>query len=248
MTKLKTEQEIAEMREGAKKLARVHKEVSAMIKPGITTAELDHAAEVLIGKAGAKVAFRGYNDFPGVMCVSVNNQVVHTAPSDRVLKEGDIITLDLGLVWKGWYSDMARTFPVGEVTDETAHLVDTTKKALRLAVKKARVGNTIGDIGNTVQRFVEGQGYNLVRELCGHGIGRELHESPQVLNYGDRHTGEEIKEGMVICIEPMVTVGDWKLKKSEDGHGFDTEDDSLAAHFEDMIAITSKGAEVLTKI
>ena len=247
MIQLKTEQEIAVMREGAQKLARVHKEVSAMVKPGITTAELDHAAEVLIEKDGGKVAFRDYNGFPGVICVSVNNQVVHTAPSDYVLKEGDIITLDLGLVWKGWYSDMARTLPVGKVSDETAHLIETTKKSLRLAVKKARVGNTIGDIGNTVQRFVEGQGYNLVRELCGHGIGRGLHEDPQVLNYGDRHTGEELKEGMVICIEPMVIMGGDAVKRAKDGQTFITKDGSLAAHFEDTIAVTADGAEVLTK-
>ena len=248
MIKLKTPEQIEVMREGGKILAQIHKEVSDLVMPGITTLELDREMEKRILKAGAVPVLKGYTGFPGVMCVSVNEEVVHSVPSTRVLKEGDIITLDVSIGWKGLNLDMARTLPVGEITDENAHLIATTKKALRLGIRNAKVGNTMGDIGNAVQRHVEDQGYQVVREMCGHGIGVELHEAPQVLNYGERHTGEKIEEGLVICIEPMVTVGNWKLEKDPDGHGFITEDKSLSAHFEDTVAITSQGPEVLTKI
>lgn len=248
MISIKTSEELARMREGGRKLARVMKQLQAMVRPGISTKELDEAAQDFITQEGAQVAFQGYHGFPGAICISVNEEIVHVVPSKRVLKEGDIITLDIGCVWKGFYLDMARTMGVGEIAPETRHLIETTKKALRLGIKKATVGNTVGDIGETVQRFVEGQGYQVVRELCGHGIGKELHEDPKIANFGKRHEGEKLKEGMVICIEPMVTVGHWKLKHMEDGHGFATEDGSMSCHFEDTIAITRKGPEVLTKV
>lgn len=235
------------MQEGGRMLATILEKVSQQINPGITTKELDRAAEALILHGGAKVAFRGYEGFPATICISINDEIVHVIPSERILKEGDIVTLDLGLIWQGFYLDMARTFPVGKVSFEAKLLIETTKKALRLGIKKARPGNTVGDIGNTIQRFVEGQGYGVVRELCGHGIGKELHEDPKVLNYGKRGEGETLKEGMVICIEPMITVGHWKLKKSEDGYGFATHDGSLSCHFEDTVAITSRGPLVLTR-
>lgn len=236
------------MREGGRKLARVMKQLQAMVRPGISTKELDEAAQDFITQEGAKVAFQDYHGFPGAICISVNEEIVHVVPSTRVLKEGDIITLDIGCVWKGFYLDMARTMGVGTITPEIRHLIETTKKALRLGIKKATVGNTVGDIGETIQRFIEGQGYQVVRELCGHGIGRDLHEDPKIANFGKRHEGEKLKEGMAICIEPMVTVGHWKLKHMKDGHGFITEDNSLSCHFEDTIAITRKGPEVLTKV
>lgn len=247
MTSLKTSKEIKTMREGGETLARILKEVSLKIQPGVTTKELDTLAETSILESGAKLAFKGYEDFPGTICTSVNDEVVHSIPGERILKEGDIVTLDMGLIWKGYYLDMARTFPVGTVSLEAARLIRIAKKALKLGVNKAKIGNTVGDIGNTIQRFVEGQGYGVVRELCGHGIGKELHEDPKVLNYGKRKSGEELKEGMVICIEPMITVGDWKLEKAQDGHGYKTKDGSLSCHFEDTIAITSRGPLVLTE-
>ena len=246
------------MRQGGRMLAGILDKLLQMVKPGIKTKDLDRAAEALILKSGAKVAFKGYEGFPAALCVSVNEEIVHAVPSERILKEGDIVTLDIGLVWpsfakategeKGFYLDMARTVAVGKVPPETARLIRVTKKALHYGLKKTRPGNTVGDIGNTIQRYVESQGYQVVRELCGHGIGRELHEDPRVLNYGKRGTGPELVEGMVICIEPMITVGDWKLKRSKDGFGFETKDGSLSCHFEDTIAITKQGSEVLTNM
>jgi len=249
MTPIKTLQEIAIMREGGRILARIMDELIVQVRPGVSTAQLDKIAEGKILKAGAKPAFKDYQGFPATLCASVNEEVVHAIPSpEKILKEGDIITLDLGLIYKGYYADMARTVPVGEIKKETARLVRVTREALELGIKKARPGATVGDVGNTIQRFVEEHGYGIVRELCGHGIGKELHEEPQVLNYGSRHTGVELKEGMVICIEPMVTMGDWNVKRAKDGQTYLTRDGSLSAHFEDTIAITANGSEVLTRL
>jgi len=248
MISIKTPQEIEIMREGGRLLAGIVNGLIGEVKPGVTTGELDALAEARILEAGAKPAFKNYQGFPATMCTAVNSEVVHAIPSVRtVLKEGDIITLDLGLIWRGFYLDMARTVPVGEIHEDTARLVRITKKALKIGEKKIRAGITVGDIGNTIQRFVEGQGYGVVRELCGHGIGRKLHEDPQIPNYGSRHTGEELKEGMVVCVEPMVTAGNFNVKRAKDGQTFVTKDGSLAAHFEDTILVTQNGSEVLTK-
>ena len=248
MITIKTEDEIKIIREAGKILASVLKEIEKQVKSGVTTLELDRAAEALILSYGAEPSFKGHVGFPYSLCASVNENIVHGYPSKYVLKEGDIIGLDLGVLYKGYNSDMAITVPVGKVSFEAKRLINTTKKALRLGIKKAKVGNTIGDIGNTVQRFVEGQGYGIVRDLCGHGIGKELHEDPKIPNFGKRGGGEKIVEGMVICIEPMVTMGDWRLKKADDGYGYSTKDNSLTAHFEHTIAIMKKGPQVLTEI
>ena len=234
------------MAEGGKILSGIMKELASKVRPGINTKELEKIAEELISKSGGKCNFRGYQGFPSCLCASVNEEIVHCAPSDKVLKEGDIITLDLGILWKGFHTDMAQTLPVGKISPEAQRIIRVTKKALKRGIKKAKVGNTFGDIGNTIQRYVEGQGFNVVRELCGHGIGRELHEDPKVLNYGKRRTGPELAEGMVFCIEPMITAGHWKLKKTDE-HCFATEDGSLSAHFEAMVAITKQGPKVLTE-
>ena len=260
---IKTPEEIRIMAEGGKILAKIMKELEKAVRPGVATEELDRLAEGLIFKYGGKCSFKGHqgsdNDhaepFPACLCTSINEEIVHAVPSGRILKEGDIISLDLGLFYpsagsgqaKGFHTDMAVTIPVGEVSPETQRLIRVTKKALKRGIKKVRPGNTIGDIGNTIQRYVESQGFNVVRDLCGHGIGRELHEDPQILNYGKRHKGEELKEGQVLCLEPMVTVGDWKLKKSEDGFGYETKDSSLSCHFEHTIAVTKDGHQVLTE-
>ncbi|MEK7542445.1 MAG: type I methionyl aminopeptidase, partial [Patescibacteria group bacterium] len=234
MIPIKTPQEIAIMREGGHVLAQIMKELVLQVRPGVSTEELDKFAEQKIRKAGATPAFLNYQGFPRTLCVSVNEEVVHAIPSaEKILKEGDIITLDLGLIHKRYYLDMARTVPVGEIDEKATRLVKVTQKALKLGIAKVRSGATTGDIGNTIQRFVEGKGFGVVRELCGHGIGKELHEDPQVLNYGKRGAGLELVEGMVICIEPMVTAGDWQVKRAKDGHTFVTRDGSLSAHFED---------------
>lgn len=248
MIPVKTLKEISVMREGGKKLAEVMAQLISLVKPGTPTKDLDKAARALILDSGAKVAFQGYDGFPGTICTSVNEEVVHSVPSPRILREGDIVTLDIGLVWQGWFLDMARTVPVGSIDKKTMRLLEVTKESLDIGITKASVGNKVGDIAYAVQHVVESNGYNVVRELCGHGIGKNLHEDPKVLNYGERDTGVVLKEGMVICIEPMVTVGDWKLKRSKDGHGFETKDGSLSCHFEDTVAITSSGSEVLTRI
>ncbi|MDP2641065.1 MAG: type I methionyl aminopeptidase [Candidatus Yanofskybacteria bacterium] len=247
MISLKTKEELRSMAEGGRMLSEVMKELKKNVAPGIREKELDALAGKLIKEKGAQIAFQGYHGFPGNICVSVNEQVVHGVPTERTLKEGDIVSLDIGLIWKGLYLDMARTFPVGKVDPEASRLVRVAKTALRLGVKKAKPGNTIGDLGNTIQRYVEGQGYGIVRELCGHGIGRDLHEDPQIPNYGQRKTGEKLKEGMVICIEPMITAGAYHLKLEKDGQTYSTRDEKLSAHFEDTIAITASGPKVLTR-
>jgi methionyl aminopeptidase len=254
MIEIKTPQEIEIMAEGGRILAKIMKELKKRVRPGITTMELEKLAESLILKAGGKCSFKGYKSkdgesarpYPFCLCTSVNEEIVHVPPSNRVLKEGDVLKIDLGIFYKGFHTDMAITVPVGKVSFEAQRLIRVTKKALKLAIKKARPGNTFGDIGNTIQRYVESQGFNIVRELCGHGIGRELHDEPKILNYGKRKSGEKIKEGMVFCIEPMVTMGDWHLKRTKDGFGYQTVDGSLTAHFEHTVAVESNGARVLT--
>lgn len=248
MIKIKSKEEIEIMREGGRILAKIMEELKKKAQVGITTKELNRVAETLVFKYKTKPAFKGHQGFPATLCTSVNQVIVHGVPSDYKLKEGDILSLDLGIQFKGFFTDMAITVPIGEVDPEISRLIRITKKALKFAIKKARPGNTFGDIGNTVQRYVESQGFNVVRELCGHGIGKNPHEDPQILNYGKRHTGPELKEGMVFCLEPMVTVGDWQIKKAADGFGFETQDGSLSAHFEHTVAITKDGCEVLTKI
>lgn len=274
MITIKSEQEIKIMAEGGKILAKIMQELEKQVKPGVSTNELDRVAEDLVFKYGARPSFKSYQGFPASLCVAINEELVHVAPSNRVLKEGDIVSLDLGILYKGLHTDMAVTLPVTGITpqrcdsdnfnikitppeikitplgcdSEASRLIRVTKKALKRGIKKARAGNTIGDIGNTIQRYVETQGFNVVRDLCGHGIGRKIHEDPKIPNYGKRHKGAEIKPGMVFCIEPMVVIGDWKLKKTKDGFGFQAKDNSLCCHFEHTVAVLKKGPKVLTKI
>lgn len=248
MITTKTPEEIEIMAESGKILAKIMKELEKKVEPGITTKELGRVAETLILKSGGKPSFKGYEGYPAALCTSVNEEIVHAVPSNRKLKEGDILSLDLGVKWRGFHADMATTVPVGKIDPETQRLIRVTKKALKRGLKKIKLGNTFGDIGNTIQRYVESQGFNVVRDLCGHGIGKELHEEPQILNYGKRHTGPKIKEGMVFCLEPMVTVGDWKIKEAKDGYGFGTQDGSLSCHFEHTAALTKNGVKILTII
>ncbi|MBZ9577767.1 type I methionyl aminopeptidase [Patescibacteria group bacterium] len=246
MITIKTEKEIQVMREGGKILAEIMAELENKVEPGITTKHLDKVASGLVLKYGAKPSFKNYQGFPDTLCTSVNEELVHCLPSNRKLQQGDIVSLDLGIRYKGFHTDMAITIPVGKISPEAQRLIRITKKALKRGLRKVRPGNTFGDIGNTVQRYVEDQGYNVVRELCGHGIGKEVHQEPQVPNYGKRKSGPKLAEGMTFCIEPMVTAGDWHLKKAEDGYGFQTRDNSLCAHFEHTLAVTQNGCKILT--
>jgi methionyl aminopeptidase len=248
MITIKSLEEIEIIAEGGKILAKIMRELEKKVRPGITTKELGKVAEDLVSKYGGKCSFKGYEKFPSCLCTSINEEIVHAVPSNRVLKEGDIFSLDLGIFYKGFHTDMAITLPVGKIDPEVLRLIYVTKKALKRGIKEVKPGNYIGDIENTIQKYVELQGFNVVRELCGHGIGKEIHEDPQILNYGKRKTGPQIKEGMVLCVEPMVTMGDWKLKKSKDGFGYETVDGSLSCHFEHTIAVTKKGYKVLTNI
>ena len=245
---LKTQEEIQAIAEGGKILAAALKELEKLAKPGITTLELDKAAEAFILSRGGKPGFKNYEGFPFSLCASVNENIVHGFPSNYVLKDGDVLKLDLGVLYKNFNTDSAITVAVGNVSFETKRLINVTKKSLRLGIKKAKIGNTVGDIGNTVQRFVEDQGFGVVRDLCGHGIGKHLHEDPKIPNFGKRGGGEKLIEGMVICIEPMVTAGDFNIKPSKDGYGYATKDGSLSAHFEHTLAITKKGPRILTEI
>ncbi|MFH0739741.1 MAG: type I methionyl aminopeptidase [bacterium] len=251
MITIKTEKEIAIMREAGKILASIMEKAKEMVKSGVATLEIDRFSEALILQYGAESAFKNYEGFPTVSCCSVNDMVVHGVPNSQTLKQGDLLCFDLGIKYKGFYSDSAFATLVGAPQpkdSEAIRLIKTTQKALKLAIAKAKPGNTFGDIGNIVQRFVEYQGFNVVRDLCGHGIGKTLHEDPKICNYGKRNTGQKIEVGMVFCLEPMVTMGDWKLKKANDGFGYKTADGSLACHFEHTIAITKNGPQVLTKI
>lgn len=244
---LKTKEEIKIMREAGKILAQVMKELEKEVKPGVTTNYLDKTACGLVLKYGGKCSFKGYSGFPNCLCASVNEIIVHGVPSNYKLKEGDVISLDLGVFYKGFHSDMAITLAVGKkIKPEVSRLIETAKEALEIGIKEIKKGKTFGDIGSAIQEYSESRGYGVVRELCGHGIGRELHEEPQIPNYGKRGTEPEILEGMVFCLEPMITTGDWHIKKAKDGYGFSSKDDSLSAHFEHTIAMTENGPEILT--
>lgn len=264
MIKIKTSQEIGIMREGGRILAKIMEKLMTEVRPGITTQYLDGLAESLILSAGGECSFKGYgvdgSIYPSCLCTSVNEEIVHAIPSDRILKEGDIISLDIGMKYKGFHSDMAKTVSVGIVNPEVEKLLAVTKRALQVGIEKVKPKNKIGDISRAIQKYVEGQGFGVVRELCGHGIGRDMHEDPEILNSVsfDKTTVDkvpysgagkiEIEEGMILCIEPMVTVGDWHIKKSKDGFGLETKDKSLSCHFEHSVAVTNGGNLVLTEI
>jgi len=244
----KTEEEIKIMAEGGKMLSEILKEVGKLVKPGITTKELNRVAETLIFKSGSKPSFKGYGGFPAALCTSINEEIVHAVPSDRVLKGGDIISLDIGMEHKGFHSDMAKTFLVGNISSEAQKLMKVTRQSLKVGIKAIKVGGYFKDIGTAIQKYVESQKLSVVRELCGHGIGKNIHEDPQILNYEEKGVSPKIEPGMVFCIEPMVVSGDWRIKKSVDGFGFITADNSLSCHFEQMIAVTKDGVKILTML
>jgi len=246
---LKTPDEIAVMAKASRVVAEALAVLKTAVKPGITTEELDRLAESEIRARGGIPAFKGYRNYPKTLCVSVNEQVVHGIPSKRVLKEGDIVGLDLGAIVGGFYGDSAVTVAVGRIDEKTAALVRTTDESLSLAIEQAQVGNRLSDISHAVQRHVEAAGYSVVTEFVGHGIGRQLHEEPQVPNYGKPGQGPRLQPGMVLAIEPMVNMGKSAVRVLEDRWTAVTVDGSLSAHFEHTIAIQPNGpAVVLSRI
>ena len=248
MIERKSPQEIARMREAGQVLVAAMWLCREMAKPGVSTLEIDQEVEALIRKAGARPAFKGYRGFPATICASINDEVVHGIPAaHRRLKEGDIVGLDLGAIVEGYYADAAITLPVGEVTPDVQRLLDVTRESLERAIVESRSGNRLGDVSAAVQRHVEAAGFGVVRAFVGHGIGRELHEDPQIPNFGEPGTGPVLKPGMVLAIEPMVTMGHWGVRVLADRWTAVTEDGSLTAHFEHTVAITESGPDVLTR-
>ena len=227
-------------------VSRTLAEIAALIKPGVTTLYLDSIAESFIRDNGATPAFKGYGGFPNTLCTSVNEEVVHGIPSGYVLREGDIISVDCGVILNGWYGDSAFTFPVGAITEEVRRLLDYTRASLEEGVKEAVIGNRVGDISYAVQNKAESGGYSVVRELVGHGLGRKLHEQPEVANWGKQGTGTKMEKGLVICIEPMINLGKKETLQMRDGWTIITADGKPSAHFEYAVAVDKGKAEVLT--
>jgi len=249
---LKSDREIEIMRSANAIVAEVLQELKAKVAPGVTTLELDAVAEELTLKRKAVPAFKGYEVagrvFPRCLCVSVNEEIVHGIPSNRALREGDIVGLDFGVVYNGFYGDAALTVGVGRVSDEARRLMETTERALYQGIEQLREGKRLGDLGFAVQQVAEGAGYSVVRAFVGHGIGKRLHEEPPVPNYGEPDRGVRVREGMVLAIEPMINVGGHEVEIQEDGWTAVTKDGSLAAHFEHSVAVTKNGPYILSRL
>jgi len=243
---IKSPREIELMRKAGEIVAVVLDVLKKRIKPGIITEELDAVSIEELNKHGAISSFKGYRGYPACLCVSINDELVHGIPGKRVLKEGDIVTIDFGAIYNGFHGDAARTIAVGRISDTAKKLLDITEKALNVGIESARNGARLGDVSSSIQSFVESNGFFVVREYAGHGIGRQMHEDPQIPNYGKPGQGPILKQGMALALEPMVTVGDWHTKVGSDGWIVSTADGSLCAHFEDTIVITDGRAEKLT--
>lgn len=242
----KTEKEIEIVRRNNQLVSRTLAEVAKLIKPGVTTIELDKRAEEFIRDNGAVPGFLGYGGYPNTLCTSVNDQVVHGIPSDYVLKDGDIISVDCGTYMEGYYGDTAYTFPVGEISDELKSLLKVTKESLFKGIENAVEGKRVGDIGNAVQLHSENAGYSVVREMVGHGLGKNMHEAPEVPNYGRRGRGVIIKKGLVLCIEPMINMGIKNIKQDNDGWTIRTVDGKPSAHYELAVAVDKGQADILS--
>lgn len=244
---IKSASEIALMRESCRLLAKVHEELEHAIRPGMTTMEIDILGDTLIRKLGCIPNFRDYNGFPASICTSVNDEVVHGIPSrHRVLQEGDIISLDAGLIYKGYHSDAARTHGVGRISPEAQKLIDVTKQSFFEGIRMAKEGNHLHDISNAIDAYVSGFGYGIVRELVGHGIGTELHEDPQIPNYAQQRRGIRLQAGMTLAVEPMINMGTHEVNWGDDGWTVTSADHSLSAHYENTILITDGEPEILT--
>lgn len=246
MIHYKTEEEIEIIRESAQILGKAHGEVAREVRAGIKTKDLDKIAETFIADHGAKASFKGYNGFPSTLCISVNENVVHGFPGDYELKDGDIISIDCGVFYKGYHSDSAYTYPVGEVSPEIMSLLKATKESLYVGIEQAKYGNRVGDVSHAIQKYVEERGYTVVRELVGHGLGESLHEKPEVPNFGRRGRGTKLQHGLVIAIEPMVNLGTRSIVQERDGWTFRTKDRKPSAHYEHTVAIFRDKTEILT--
>jgi len=242
----KSKSEVEKMRAAGQIVARVLKRLSTMVVPGVTTRDLDFEAERMIRDAGAYPTFKGYHGYPASICASINDEVVHGIPSKRKLREGDIIGIDCGATYQGYVGDSAITVPVGNVSDSVKRLMETTRESLYKAIEKCQVGNRLGDVCNVVQSFVEPRGYAVVRKYCGHGIGRAMHEEPQVPNYGRLVMCLVLREGWVLALEPMINLGRHDVKVLSDGWTVITMDGQPSAHFEHTVAITQEGPQILT--
>jgi methionyl aminopeptidase len=246
MITIKSTREIAIMRRSGKITAQTLATLIEAAKPGMTTAELDRIADDSIRALGGVPTFIGYNGYPSAICASVNDEVVHGMPGPRVLREGDLLSIDIGTTFEGYVSDSAVTVAIGEVSEAARRLMQVTQECLMLGIAQMQIGNRLGDIGHAVQQHAEANGFGVVRALVGHGVGRKMHEDPQVPNYGQPGTGTVLRKGLVLAIEPMITEGTWEVETLEDGWTVVTEDGKLAAHFEHTIAVTESGPKILT--
>lgn len=247
MIPLKSEQEIHSMQIAGKISSAVMQQLRRHIKAGILTAELDHRAEELVRKENAACAFKGYKGFPANICTSVNEEVVHGIPGEKKLKEGDIVSLDLGINYRGYFSDAAITVAVGRIDSKAKRLIEVSKRALALGIKQARINNHISDISYAIQNYVEKNRFSVVRQFVGHGIGKQLHEEPEIPDFGQPHQGELIKKGMVFAIESMVNMGNWECKILDNGWTAVTKDGLPSAHFEETVVVTEDGPEIITR-
>jgi len=245
---IKSARELAYMRQAGRIVAETLAVLQERIRPGIVTAELDSLAYKVITEHNAVPSFKGYRGFPASLCVSINEEVVHGIPGKRVLCEGDIVSLDVGAIYQGYHGDAAITLGVGRISEEAARLIEVTAGALQAAIAQARAGHRLGDISWTIQHYAESRGFSVVRQYVGHGIGREMHEDPQVPNFGQRGRGVKLRPGMTLALEPMVNMGDWHTRVLPNNWTVVTEDGKLSAHFEHTIAITARDPEILTKL
>ena len=249
MIPLKNDLQIAEMKKAGRITAEAMDAARAVIRDGISTYEIDRVIRHHIERCGARPTFLGYGGFPGSACISINDEVIHGIPSrSRILHEGDIVKIDVGAFYRGFTGDMARTFPVGKVPDETLRLIETTEKSFWCGVDNFRAGNRMGDIGSAIQKCVEDAGYSVVRRYIGHGVGHELHEDPEVPNFGTAGRGVKLCTGMTLAIEPMVNIGRPEVRELSDGWTVKTQDGTLSAHYENSVALTSEGTLILTKV
>ncbi len=248
MVTVKSENEIMLMRHAGKILYETLELLKENAKIGVTTKQLDELAQKYIKKQKAKPSFLNYNGFPASICTSVNNEIVHGIPGSRVLEDGDIISVDVGVCYKGYHADAARTFAVGKISSEAQRLIDVTRESFYKGIEFAKAGSRLGDIGHAIQAFVEENGYSVVRELIGHGVGANLHEAPDVPNYGRAGSGMRLVKGMTIAIEPMVNIGGYDIRRLKNGWTYVTRDNTLSAHYENTVVITEGECEIITKI
>jgi len=248
MIPLKSHNDIALIKRSGAILAAVMQKLQVSLRPGMTTLDIDELSAELIRKEHALAAFKGYKGFPGTACISVNDEIVHGIPGSRKILEGDIVSIDLGVNYQGYFSDMAVTLPVGKVDEAKLKLISVAKQSLELGIRQAQVGNYLTDISHSIQSFVEAQGFSVVRQFVGHGIGLALHEEPEIPNFGQPGLGPLLKSGMVLAIEPMINLGGWECEITPNGWTAVTKDGAVSAHFEHTVALTDKGPVILTKL